>query len=428
MSLRSLLMPAISQYLLSRGRVERLRLRAEKARLAGHQRHQVHYFHQVDDPYCALTAAVLPELAARYDIDIVPHLVAPPGDDVAPARDLLVAYSRKDAALLAGHHGLAFTDPGMQPLPGAVQNAQGLLLNAIEVGSFNLLAPEITRQLWAPEGSRTMPQSRTSPEALAAHLQASTALRDKLGHYLGATFFYGGEWYWGIDRLHHLEQRLQSLNAQRPGVHRLMFAPDADLDQPRPASHPGQIDFFFSLRSPYSAIVAPRVFRLGQLTGVPVRLKYVLPMVMRGLPVPANKRRYISLDTAREAHARGIPFGRVNDPLGRPVERGLSIMPYAERAGLGQAYVLSFMRGVWAEGLDAGSDRSLRHMVERAGLHWAEARQAMEDPAWRQTAEAHRAEMVGLGLWGVPSFHVHDTVVWGQDRLWAVQAALFDHT
>jgi len=153
-------------------------------------------------------------------------------------------------------------------------------------------------------------------------------------------------------------------------------------------------------------------------------------MVMRGLPVPREKRMYISLDAAREAHWRHTPFGRINDPVGRPVERGLSLMPLAERTGQSQAYVLSFMHGVWAEGIDAGSDRGLRRIAERAGLPWADARAAMKDETWRQTAEANRVEMLGLGLWGVPSFRVRDTAVWGQDRLWAVQQALIapDHS
>jgi 2-hydroxychromene-2-carboxylate isomerase len=86
--------------------------------------------------------------------------------------------------------------------------------------------------------------------------------------------------------------------------------------------------------------------------------------------------------------------------------------------------VLSFMQGVWAEGLDAGSDRGLRKIVVRAGLSWDAARSALKDDAWRAVAEANRVEMFGLGLWGVPSFRVGDTAVWGQDRLWAVQEAL----
>jgi 2-hydroxychromene-2-carboxylate isomerase len=155
-----------------------------------------------------------------------------------------------------------------------------------------------------------------------------------------------------------------------------------------------------------------------------VRLRYVLPMVMRGLPVPLAKRRYITQDAAREAFVHGTPFGRVNDPVGRPTERGLALLALAERLGRGESYLLSFMRGVWAEGIDAGSDRGLRRIAERAGLDWGEALVALRDEAWRKTAEDNRATLFALGLWGVPSFQVGAVAVWGQDRLWAVQEAL----
>ena len=147
-------------------------------------------------------------------------------------------------------------------------------------------------------------------------------------------------------------------------------------------------------------------------------------MVMRGLAVPKNKRMYISLDAAREARRLNVPFGRLCDPVGKPTERGLAVMPLAEARGLGQAYVLSFMQGVWAEGLDAGSDKGLRQITTRAGLAWPEVCAALQDDAWRLTAEANRVEMLNLGLWGVPSFKVGDTAVWGQDRLAAVEMAL----
>jgi 2-hydroxychromene-2-carboxylate isomerase len=250
-------------------------------------------------------------------------------------------------------------------------------------------------------------------------------MRRKLGHYLGATLFYGGEWYWGIDRLHHLESRLQSLGLQSSAaVQGSLFPPGQDITEAVALHNPPPIDFFFSLRSPYSAIAAPRVFELARLTGARVNLRFVLPMAMRGLPVPREKRLYIVRDAAREARMRGIPFGRLNDPLGAPTERGLSLIPLAESQGLGQAYVLSFMRGVWAEGFNAGSDDALKLIATRAGLTWAEAQKALKDAAWRDQAELNRAEMFDLGLWGVPSFRVGDTSVWGQDRLWAVQDAL----
>ena len=435
MSIKTLLMPAISQRLLSRQRLLQRRGRAEQARVSKGRAHEVHYFHQVDDPYSALAGACLPQLLARYDITLTPHVVGPPPDNAAPERDKLVAYSREDAALLAKRFGQVFNDQHRQPSAECVDHASRLLVAAIAVGCFSEVATAIAIGLWSddeaiPDTRQTghdfsgAPLTPASTELTQAHIAESSRLRQRLGHYLGATFYYGGEWYWGIDRLYHLEQRLQVLGAQRPGTTGYLFPPHADLQSPVLIAKPPPIDFFVSLRSPYSAIVAPRVFALGRLTGAQVRLRYVLPMVMRGLPVPREKRTYISQDAAREAFARGTPFGRLNDPVGQPTERGIALIPLAERMGLAQEYLLSFMHGVWAEGIDAGSNRGLRKIAERAGLDWTSAQRALKDDHWRSVAERNREAMFGLGLWGVPSFSVGDVAVWGQDRLWAVEEEL----
>ena len=418
-------MPAISQRLLSRERLLQRRAKAERVRVHSGARHLLHYFHQVDDPYSALTATVLPHLLARYDIDIQAHVVGLPSDNAAPEREKLIAYSRRDAQLLAGHWGLEFHDSGRQPPSQTVQHVTARLVAAAEAGSFVAVAGALSAALWSGTFNDAAAAAGLPPPAsILAHQRAADALRQRLGHYLGATFYYAGEWYWGVDRLHHLEQRLQALGAQKDGVDDLMFPPVPDLQTPRLLREPEPIDFYFSLRSPYSAIVAKRVFELGRLTGAPVRLRYVLPMVMRGLPVPSEKRSYISQDAAREAHVRGIPFGRLNDPVGRPAERGLALIPFAEQSGKAQAYVLSFMHSVWAEGIDAGSERGLRIIAERAGLDWAQASAALKNDAWRAVAEQNRAELFALGLWGVPSFRLRDVAVWGQDRLWAIEEEL----
>lgn len=429
MSLKTLFMPAISQRWLSRERLLAQRRKAEARRLRTGAAHVLHFFFQVDDPYSLLAASALPALQARYGLQCHVHLVNPPADNAAPERDKLQAYSRKDCQRLARRWGLSYQDPGVQPSPDAVRHAQAMLCaasGADDATALQALLVPVANALWAS----TIEPNAPWPEGLAAssdHITATLAqgdaLRKRLGHYLGATFFYAGEWYWGIDRLYHLEQRLQALGIQTASVPPL-FPSALDLTDTVRLTSPPPIEFFFSLRSPYSAIVAPRVFALGARTGAAVRLRYVLPMAMRGLPVPREKRAYISLDTAREAYARGIPFGRLNDPIGLPTERGLALMPYAEQAGRGQDYVLSFMHGVWAQGIDAGSDRGLRQIVERAGLDWGQAQNALQKNGWRDVAERNRQDMFSHGLWGVPSFVVNDTAVWGQDRLWAVEEAL----
>lgn len=429
MSLKTLLMPFITQRMLSRERLQQQRERTERARVRRGESHRVHYFHQADDPYSALAAASLMPLLARYTIELVPHLVGPVPDAAAPAREALVAYSRRDAQRLAQQVGLPFHDPGVQPPLPALAMAQRLLVGAIEGGCFAQVAAEVSKRLWHDPATLvdmvlSGGATPASEAQTAAHMAAADAQRQQLGHYLGATFFYGGEWYWGLDRLHHLERRLQTLGVQKGSHTEPLYPPVPDSLAPLHLAPPPVIDFFFSLRSPYSAIVAPRVFALARRAGAQVRLRFVLPMVMRGLAVPSEKRRYIVHDAAREAFERGIPFGRINDPLGRPTERGLALLPYAEREGKGPSFLLSFMQGVWAEGINAGSDRGLRQIVERVGLSWPAAQQALQDESWRQTAAQNRDELTRLGLWGVPSLRVFDTAVWGQDRLWVIEAAL----
>lgn len=429
MSLKSLLMPIVTQQRFARGTLLAKRAKAEKHRLASGRPHQVHYFHQVDDPYSHLVAQALPRFLARYNIELTPHVVSPPPDSAAPEREKLVAHSRVDAALLAQRHSLNFTDQKKQPDMESCLQATHALVAAIEAGQFAELASAVGQWLWATDGSQPWPELCNALKPVSSldvktHIAQSDAMREKLGHYLGGMLYYEGEWYWGIDRLYHLEQRLQELGAQRSGVFGLLFPADDSLANAKPLNNPPDIDFFFSFRSPYSAIVAPRIFELGRLTGAKVNLRFVLPMVMRGLPVPKVKREYIVYDTAREAHVRGIAFGRLNDPVGKPTERGLALIPFAEQHGKGQEFVLAFMQGVWAEGIDAGSDKGLRKIVERAGLPWIRAQAALLDDAWWDTAQTNREELFAAGLWGVPSFKAGNTMLWGQDRLWAVHDAL----
>ena len=262
-------------------------------------------------------------------------------------------------------------------------------------------------------------------------LRAGTERRAELGHYLGGTCYYGGEWTWGVDRLAYLEERLTDLGARRPecagedatpiyAQPRLLEDPVPPADALEAADLP-DLHFFASFRSPYTWISTERVIRLAEAFRVDLRIRFVLPMVMRGLPVKRAKRVYILLDAAREARRNGVPFGPIADPVGKPVERGYSLLPWAIDQGRGIEYFRSFMTLVFSQAVDAGADRSLRKIVEAAGLDWAEARRHVDDPAWRDEAERNREELFDLGLWGVPSFRVGSVATWGQDRLWVLE-------
>jgi len=73
--------------------------------------------------------------------------------------------------------------------------------------------------------------------------------------------------------------------------------------------------------------------------------------------------------------------------------------------------------------LDAGSDKGLKIITERAGLDWPEMRALIGGDHWHAEAEANRQEMFEFGVWGVPSFRIGKVTAWGQDRLWVIEAA-----
>jgi 2-hydroxychromene-2-carboxylate isomerase len=429
--------PRLAEALTSpRTRTVRRWLAEQRRRRAG-EAHRVLYFHQADDPYSQLAAQTLPELLARYDVELVPQLVDPPSDAAAPERARLAAFGRRDAADVAPGYGLAFPAEAPAPPPASVELASRTLAAALAAGSFANLAARVGAALWSGERERQLALARevgvTDAATAAARAAEGSRLREKLGHYLGAMFFYGGEWYWGVDRLSHLERRLRALGLARKaeGERSPWIAPRPDpSSEPAPAARPGvrfELEYYPSLRSPYTAIVMDRVLALPERLPVDLVWRPVLPMVMRGLPVPRDKRLYITLDTKREAEDAGVSFGKVCDPVGRPVERCFSLWPWAKGQGRGPALLRSFTQASFAEGVDTGSDAGLRLVVERAGLDWDAALPHLDREGWSEELEANRAELFALGLWGVPSFRLRgrngepDYSTWGQDRLWRVE-------
>ncbi len=404
-----------------------------RRRLDG-SRATVHYFHQADDPYGHLMLQVLPMMAARYEVRLVMHLVPPPADDAAPDRPRLQAWSRRDAAEVAAALGLEFSDPGRAPDAAAVATAHRAFAAAFasDGPSADVLADAlgISRDLWRGDSAALERWPVLSSTVTDTFLEVGARRRAKLGHYLGATLYFEGEWYWGVDRLEHLERRLQAAGLARDAQPSSIVRVPGIECRHRPAQDAQPtLRFYGSLRSPYTYLAVARVRALAQHYRARLELRYVLPMVMRGLPVPRAKRLYILRDAKREADSLGLPFGRIVDPVGRPTERGLAVLHQAIAAGAGPDFLESFMRGVWAEGLDAGRDRDLRRMAARAGLADDLVTAALGDDSWRAVAQANREEMLSLGLWGVPSFRVDELRArWGQDRLWLVERDLIAAT
>jgi len=388
----------------------------------------VDYFHQADDPYSHLAAQVAGPLAKRYGVELRPWIVPPPDDAAAPERARLAAYARRDAARVAAEYGLEFPAGAPAPSLAAVALAQRILVAAARSRGFAEVAADVGRSLWSDDqrALASWEPVAAEPDETAIAVAAGGAERARRGHYLGAMFHFEGEWFWGVDRLHHLEARLAAMG--RDGAPDTPpIAPYRDLQlPPAPANAaPATIEMWFSFRSPYSWLAMPRVRRLAAHYGATLELRYILPMVMRGLPVPPVKTRYIVLDAKREADRCGLPFGRIVDPVGAGAERALAVLHHAVPLGLGGAFAGLALRAAWSEGVALAEVAGLLDVARRAGLADAQVAAALADDSWREAAEENRAALFEAGLWGAPTCRVNGGPAhWGQDRLWALEEDL----
>lgn len=407
--------------------IERRRARAETARRRAGAPHRVDYFHQIEDGYSHLAAQLLRPLLEHYDVELVCHLVTVGHDRNLPEPELLLSLSRYDSAKVAPHYGLRFPEGAGAAAPELALLAARILA-AVPPASFPEAAVEVGDALWAgdAEALAALAERHGSVDQAAAiaRIEQGSAERAKRKHYSGAMFHYGGEWYWGADRFHHLEKRLLGYGASREEGREPIC--------PRPAIESGPLkdcgsltlEIYPSLRSPYTSLIFDTTVKLATATRVKLVVRPVLPMVMRGVPATREKGWYIFTDSAREAAALGLEWGNIHDPIGQPVLNCYSLYPWARKQGRGIELLSSFLRAAFFDGVNTNNDAGMRIVVEKAGLPWDEAKTLMGNTGWEDELEANRLAMYDFGSWGVPSFRLVDArgeevlALWGQDRLW----------
>lgn len=377
------------------------------------------YF-DIADPWSYLAAQVAQRLVAAYPVELGFHVVTPPASDVDPQPILRAKHAVRDCQQLADYWDLEF--PGKKEADsGAVRDVGTAMIRDRPAADQLAAALELSAALWANDRkSVTKLLGKWGSEShgeVPPILNASYAELRKAGHYQGGMLHYGGEWYWGVDRLGYLEAELaRDLGCEVKHV----VAPRPEAERgPRPLVEKGplQAELWCSFRSPYSYLALEQIEAILAPYQVPLTVRPIQPMVTRGLAMPAVKRMYIVRDAKREADRLGIPFGEMCDPVGAGVDNCLALAHWADQRGALLPFARSAMRGIWAEARDMTEYVDLRYVTERASLPWNEAREALGNPAAAKWAQANAADLAVIGLWGVPSFRVGELVAWGQDRL-----------
>jgi 2-hydroxychromene-2-carboxylate isomerase len=440
-TLQKIIRPYGARLISSNGLLTLKRQVQETKRKLFSRAHLVELYLRINDPYSYLLVQVLADFEQRFDVQMQFRTTLNLQQDMYPEVGLWHDNGFLDASHLAAVYKLQW--PTHAPKNDSYQIKQGsyALLQLENQSRKNTLndwaaVEQVFKDYWFQQPTDALNKSlithNTLDEAACSkQLLANEQVLLEQGHYMSAMLYYAGEWYWGLDRLDHLEARLLLLGlgegseVQFDQTYR-DFCKTAPLCAANPNSK--KLTLYFSIRSPYSHLGLHQAIKLAQHYQLALEVKPVLPMVMRGLLVPDTKKMYIFHDTKREAVKLGIDYGFVADPLGEGVKRCYALFKYAQSLGKETGFLLNYAEAVNAQGIRSETDAGLRIIVERTGLDWAYAQQLLKDDdcseQWQVWAEENRAQMLALGSWGVPTFQYGDLVLWGQDRAGLIERAV----
>lgn len=427
----------LTSFLLQRAaakeRIQAKRKKLELKRLEAGGKAIIEYFHQVDDAHSHLTLQLLAPLVQQYDIELVVHLVTAEQGVNFPEPDLWEQLAIEDAENIAPHYDVNFPLNPDKPSKAHCLLASRVLCNLTHE-TFIDEAYNISESLWCGRQGDLQHAAEkfglADTKQLEKRLAKGNQRRKKLQHFGSGNFWFEGEWYWKIDRFYHLEKRLKGLALKRNN-NDAFIAPMPKIDnESDDRAKVFTLEYFVSLRSPYSAISWEPTMKFAHQSGINLVVRPVLPMVMRGVPATYEKGKYFWFDAAREAEARDTDFKQFYDPIGAPVLQGYSLYNWANKLGKGNAVLNAFFKTAFVEGVNLSTDAGLKQMVEMAGLSWAEAKLHLNDKTWQPSMEENRNAMYQRGNWGVPCYRLLDPdgkelyFGWGQDRLWLVAKKL----
>lgn len=433
------LMPYLAQIIFSQSLQSVKRGLRECKRRLSKQPHQLTIYLAINDPYSYVLIQVLPEFLQRFNVTVDYRTVLNKDQAMFPAPLLWQKNALQDSTWLAQAYQLCAPKQTSLGQNQPLEKLTAQLLHWELQPDYLSNALALFHAFW--QQNDTQLQALLTPgvvghvECYEQHLAANEKMLKDNGHYLSAMVHYAGEWYWGLDRLFYLEQRLNHLNVfvnqcipakytqHHQNFNHLPIMPIQAMpldDNP--------LELYWSIRSPYSYLALVRSIALAKRYQLPLIVKPVLPMVMRRMLVPKDKTAYISQDANREAGQYGIAFGRIADPLGKGVENCYALFDWAKQQGKELAFLESYAKGVWSEGVRSETSAGLKKIVQRAGLDWQQAKCLLANEDWRIWAQQNLSELYGLDLWGVPSFHYvtpdQDVRVFGQDRLNVIEAAI----
>ncbi|WP_077342681.1 DsbA family protein [Pseudocolwellia agarivorans] len=370
----------------------------------------------LNDPHSFMLVQVLADIEKRFNLTFRLYLVAETTPSLEVNIPLLKQWAIKDANYIADKYNLSRVNsfPNTQAL---VTGQQTWLLNVKNVQD----ALNVFNDTWFDNYTEHFP---LSTPVITAQINNQRRLFRRGSHSTGSIFFCG-EWFLGIDRLEHLEFLFNDKGLSKENETVVYNKNTLQLlDNTTIKSKENSLEAYISLNSPFSYIGLVQAKKLSDKYQVPLTIKPLVPISMRGVVIPEYKQRYMLLDAAREAKKLNINFKGYVDPLKQGVINIYEIFMYAEQQKKSYQFMQAAFEAVFVGEIDLALDKHIRKICAQIDINYEDAIEYGKINDWQLWSEKNHLSLNNMGLWGVPCFKYKEVSCWGQDRLVQIEDAI----
>lgn len=190
----------------------------------------------------------------------------------------------------------------------------------------------------------------------------------------------------------------------------------------------GPVDFHFDFSSPYAYFASTRIDALAARHGRACRWR---PMLLgpafrasgnQPLADQPLKGAYSRHDWDRLSRLWQVPY-RAPDRFPVATQAAARVFLWLDAAdgAAAKAFGARVFAAYFAEGRPIDAADLAADLAAEMGHDRAQARAAVDDPAWKDLLRRETDGAVAAGVFGAPFFVVDGEGFWGADRLWMVE-------
>lgn len=431
---RRLLQPLLSRALIHPRLHSLLQARYNWLRRIQRRPHQVIIWLRLNDPYSYLLIQALPRFIEHFSVQLIVKILP------YQEPDQHYNHQLRDAWYLSQFHHLHFHDFQSPAEEDCFSASQLLLANRhLPVHDFLVLAKQVFGCLWEHQQHKLatliLRFKQLTHSTTEKKMRIAARQFEQQGQIKSAQLYYQGEWYWGLDDLSDLGDRLSEIGLNKLN-HQFQLSSDSIYqdndylinDWQQLASIRAQkytLDYYFRFDEPLSYIYLTPLLALAEHYQLKVRLKPILDTSQPLVEWHTQLYRY-----ARLAEKYRLPFGGICRPDENGVRACCALFCYSEQRGIANNITLALLSAIWAEGRDVSHLSHLKTLLKTHNCVVPQLKTLINSAQWLAQIEQYTVEWAALEVAEVPSFYLqgHRRIVFsGAHRLWALEMALVDN-